>query len=279
MADLRKALWGMVPDSPGEPGKRGRVVYKSSSDIKKMREGGYLLSSILAELRDAVRPGVSTLELDTIARERVAKAGDQLSFLNYRGYPAGICASLNCEVVHGIPAEGRIVEEGDLLKLDLGVKHRGFHVDSALTVAVGKVSPEIERLMKVTEDSLWVGIRQVRAGKRLNDVCGAIQRYVESHGYSVVQNMVGHGVGKWLHEEPQVPNYVTDEMPNPLLQEGMTLAIEPMTAIGLGEIEILDDEWTVVTKDRTVSAHYEHTVAVTRSGYDILTLGPHDSGR
>lgn len=269
----------MVPDSPGEPGKKGRITYKSPADLKRMREGGYLLSSILAELRDAVRPGVSTLELDRIARERVEKAGDQLSFLNYRGYPAGICASINCEVVHGIPAESRIVEEGDLLKLDLGVRHRGFHVDSALTVAVGKVSPEIERLMKVTEDSLWEGIRQVRAGKRLNDVCGAIQRHVEGHGYSVVQNMVGHGVGKWLHEEPQVPNWVNQDAPNPLLQEGMTLAIEPMTAIGKGEIEILDDEWTVVTQDRTVSAHYEHTVAVTKSGYDILTLGPHDSGR
>jgi methionyl aminopeptidase len=279
VADVRKALWGLVPDSNGEPGKKNRITYKSQSEIKKMREGGYLLSSILAELRDAVRPGVNTLDLDNIARERVERAGDQLSFLNYRGYPAGICASINCEVVHGIPAESRIVEEGDVLKLDLGVRHKGFHVDSALTVAVGKVAPEVEKLMTVTEDSLWVGIRQVRAGKRLNDVCGSIQRYVEGHGFSVVQNMVGHGVGKHLHEEPQIPNYVTPEMPNPLLQEGMTLAIEPMTAIGQGEIEILGDSWTVVTKDRTVSAHYEHTVLVTKNGFDILTLGPHDSGR
>jgi methionyl aminopeptidase len=256
----------------------GRIVYKNARDIEKMREAGYVVSTVLAALTEAVRPGVSTLDLDKIAFEMIRKAGGHPSFLGYRKFPASICASVNEEVVHGIPSKSRVLEEGQIVKLDVGVRLKGFHADSATTVAVGKVPAETTRLLEVTRESLWKGIRAVTNRGRLHDVSRAIQEHVEKNGFSVVRDMVGHGVGKNLHEEPQIPNYVNPEHPNPQLLEGMTLAIEPMVNAGVPEIQILPDEWTVITADRKPSAHFEHTVAVSRTGYDILTLGPHDSG-
>jgi methionyl aminopeptidase len=260
----------------------GRIVYKNARDLERMREAGRVVSLVLAALRDAVAPGVSTLELDRIAREMARGYGGSPSFLGYRVgklvYPASICASINEEVVHGIPSKERVLREGDLIKLDFGIRLKGFHADSALTVPVGSVSEEATRLMKVTRASLWAGIHAITSRGALLDISRGVQSCVEREGFSVVRDMVGHGVGKHLHEPPQIPNYVAPEHPNPRLLEGMTLAIEPMVNAGVPEVEHLPDGWTVVTADRKLSAHYEHTVAITRRGYEILTLGPHDPG-
>ena len=257
----------------------GRIIYKSGRELEKMREAGLVVSTVLAALRDAVRPGVTTFDLDQLALEMIRSRGGTPSFLGYRGFPASICASLNEEVVHGIPTKNRVLRDGDIVKLDVGVRLKGFHADSALTVAVGRVSDETLRLLQVTQDALWAGIRAVTPRGYLNNVSRAVQLCVERNGFSVVRQMVGHGVGKHLHEEPQIPNYVAPQQPNPRLVEGMTLAIEPMVNAGDPEIQQLEDGWTVVTADGKLSAHFEHTVAVTRNGYDILTLGPHDPGR
>jgi len=254
----------------------GRIIYKKPREIETMREAGHILSRTLAELRQAARPGVSTQELNDLAYTRITQAGGRPSFLRYRGFPATICASLNEEVVHGIPSPERRLQEGDLFKVDLGVRLRGLHADSALTVAVGEVSSRARELMEVTHRALWRGLAAARAGNRLTDISRAIQEWVESHGFSVVRELVGHGVGRHLHEEPQVPNFVEGKQRNPRLSPGMTLAIEPMVNAGSREVETLEDDWTVVTADRQLSAHYEHTVAITREGPEVLTLGPHE---
>ncbi len=257
----------------------GRTVYKNPRDIEKMRDAGKVVSTVLAALRDASRPGVSTYELDQIALTLCRRHGASPSFLGYKGFPGSVCASLNKEVVHGIPSRERVLRDGDVVKLDFGCRLRGFHADSATTVAVGKSTEEIQRLLRVTQDALWAGIQAIRFRGRMYDISGAIQEYVEKHGFSVVREMVGHGIGSRLHEDPQIPNYIDEQHANPLLLEGMTLAIEPMVNAGGPEIVVLPDNWTVVTTDGSVSAHFEHTVAVTRSGPDVLTLGPHDPGR
>lgn len=236
-----------------------------------MAAAGRIVAEVFAELEAAIRPGVSTLELDELAYAALARRGARPSFKGYHGFPASICASINEEVVHGIPSRERILRQGDIISIDLGAYHRGFHGDSAITVAVGPVSEEAERLMRVTKEALWKGIEQARIGNRLHDISAAIQEHVERHGFSVVREMVGHGVGRQMHEEPQVPNYVALDQPNPPLREGMTLAIEPMVNAGGPDIEILPDMWTVVTRDRGLSAHYEHTVAITRRGPWVLT--------
>jgi len=258
------------------------ISYKSAKDLEKMRAAGRIVSTALAAMRDAVRPGVTTAELDELAHDIVVSRGGHPSFLGYRRdtrvYPASICASVNAEVVHGIPSQERVLQAGDLVKLDIGVRYKGFHADSAITVAVGTVSEEAERLLQVTRDSLWKGIAAIRYRGRLQDISAAVQSHVEAHGFAIVRQMVGHGVGKDLHEEPQIPNYVDNRHPNPRLEEGMTLAIEPMVNAGDYEIEVLPDRWTVVTRDRKLSAHFEHTVAISKRGADVLTLGPHDLG-
>lgn len=256
-----------------------RIVYKNARDLEKMRRAGLVVSTVLAALRDAVRPGVSTHELDALAFDMIHREGGRPSFLGYRGFPASICASLNAQVVHGIPSREVLLREGDIVKLDVGVRLQGFHADSAITVPVGAVSDQTAQLLEVTRDSLWAGIRAITFRGRLQQVSQAVQQHVERRGFSVVREMVGHGVGKHLHEGPQVPNYVARDHPNPPLLEGMTLAIEPMVNAGGPDILTLADGWTVVTRDGRASAHFEHTVAVTRAGYDILTLGPHDAGR
>jgi methionyl aminopeptidase len=249
-----------------------KLILKSERDLAVMRKAGRLVAHALEALRERVKPGVSTAELDRFAYEFLTRHGATPSFKNYHGYPASLCTSINEEVVHGIPKATRILREGDIVKLDIGARIGGFHGDSALTVPVGQVSPETQRLLDVTLEALWKGIEQVRLGNSLKDLSTAVQRHVESHGFSVVRDMVGHGIGRSLHEEPQVPNYTVPEQQNPPFREGMTLAIEPMVNAGGTEIEVMPDMWTAVTKDRSLSAHFEHTVAVTRREPMILTL-------
>jgi methionyl aminopeptidase len=249
-----------------------KLVLKSERDLLVMRKAGRLVAHALEALRERVKPGVTTADLDRFAYEFLTRHGATPSFKGYHGYPASICASINEEVVHGIPKPTRILREGDIVAIDLGARIGGFHGDSALTVPVGQVAPEVQRLLDVTLESLWKGIEQVKLGKSLQDVSRAIQQHVEANGFSVVREMVGHGIGRSLHEEPQVPNYAAPEQPNPPLREGMTLAIEPMVNQGGMDIEMMPDMWTAVTKDRSLSAHFEHTVAVSRRGPEILTL-------
>lgn len=245
------------------------IICKSPAEIEKLRRSGRLVREILEELRGQVRPGVSTLELEKYAEKRLAEAGAKPAFKGYRGFPCCLCTSVNEEIVHGIPS-GRRLKEGDIISLDLGAVLEGFYGDSALTVPVGEISGESRKLLRVTEEALEVAIGKVRLGNRLGDISAAVQEYVEKHGFSVVRDMVGHGIGRELHEEPQVPNF---GLPGhgPALKEGMVFAIEPMVNTGGYEMRILDDNWTAVTVDGTKSAHFEHMVAVTRNGPDVLT--------
>lgn len=255
----------------------GRIVYKSSRDLERMRRAGSIVSEVLAALRDAVRPGISTTDLDRLARGIMSRRGGKPSFLGYRRFPAAICASLNDEVVHGIPSPKRLLTEGDVVKLDVGVIWQGMHADSAISVPVGEVSEAACRLLEVTREALWAGIRAVTRTGHVQDISRAVQQCVEARGMALVRDMFGHGVGKSLHEYPPVPNYLNEKLPNPALLPGMTLAVEPMVNLGGGEVEILRDRWTVRTRDRSLSAHFEHTLAVTQNGFEVLTLGPHDS--
>ena len=235
-----------------------------------MRRAGRLVAETLDKLRSSVKAGMSTADLDRIAYEHITKHGGVPSFKGYHGFPASICTSVNDEVVHGIPSKRRVVEEGDIISIDCGAIIEGWHGDAAVTVPVGHTSGDMERLLKVTEESLHEGIAQVLPGKRLGDVSAAIQRYAEDHGYSVVREYVGHGIGRDMHEEPQVPNWGTPGK-GMLLKRGMALALEPMVNAGNAEVRVLKDDWTVVTKDGKWSAHFEHTVALTDNGPEILT--------
>ena len=262
--------------------RQPRITYKSSQEIAKIRAAGKVVSIVLAALRDAVAPGVDTLKLDHLAFQIISDHGGTPSFMHHRAgeriYYHSICASLNDEVVHGIPREDRKLREGDLISLDVGVKLNGFHGDSAITVPVGEVSAEATRLLEVTKESLWQGIRAVRWKGHVADISAAIQRYVESDGYSLVRELAGHGIGRQLWEPPSVFNYVDSDHDNPPLLEGMTIAIEPMVNVGKPEVINLADGWTVSTADGSLSAHFEHTLAITRGGCEVLTLGPHDPG-
>ncbi len=251
------------------------IIQKTSQELAIMRRSGEILSETLAAMRDAVAPGVSTYDLDQLGLRMVRERGGAPSFLGYKGYPASACISLNAEVVHGIPTRERVLRAGDLVKIDFGCRYKGYHADSALTVPVGEIAPEKQRLLDVTREALWRGIKAARYRGHLQEISQAIQTYVESNGFSVVREMVGHGIGSRLHEDPQVPNYVDPVHPNPVLLEGMTIAIEPMVNLGGPEIRSLADGWTVVAADGLASAHFEHTIAITRGGVEILTLGPH----
>jgi len=230
------------------------------------------VAAALTELAGSVVPGETTLDLDRLAEAVIRGHGAIPSFKGYKGYPNATCIAVNEEVVHGIPGP-RALEEGDIVGIDLGAILDGYHADSAITVPVGKASPEAQRLLKVTREALFVGIRMAVDGNHLTDVSHTIQRYVESHQFSVVRELVGHGIGRAMHEEPQVPNFGKPGR-GPRLEAGMTLAIEPMVNAGGYEVETLRDGWTIVTKDRSLSAHFEHTVAVMENGPDILTLRP-----
>jgi methionyl aminopeptidase len=244
-------------------------VLKSWSELQKMHEACRIVVDTLEALAQAAMPGVTTRELDRLARERIEKAGARPAFLGYRGYPATLCISINEEVVHGIPGS-RKLREGDLASLDLGCVVGGFYGDSARTVAVGRISDEAARLMRVTEESLHAGIAMCRPGKRVGDIGHAVQQHAESHGYTVVRQYVGHGIGTRLHEEPQVPNYGPPGRRERLVA-GMTLAIEPMVNVGGPEVRELEDGWTAVTLDGSLSAHFELSVAVTDEGPWILS--------
>lgn len=247
------------------------IVYKSATEIEKIRASSRLVAETLQRLAEAIRPGLTTLELDRLAETWVTKRGAVPAFKGYRGYPASICVSINEEVVHGIPSADRRLEEGDIVSLDFGVLKDGYYGDAAVTLPVGEVSEEARKLLRVTRESLYKGIAQAREGARLGDISHAIQSHAEGARYSVVRAFVGHGIGAQLHEAPQVPNFGPPGQ-GPLLKAGMVLAIEPMVNVGTHDVEVLPDQWTVVTADRSLSAHFEHTVVITQDGPEILTL-------
>jgi methionyl aminopeptidase len=253
------------------------IVCRSQSEIEKLRRVNQLVGRILAELRRTVAPGVTTHDIDALAERRVREAGAEPAFKGYHGYPATVCASVNEQVVHGIPSSRALVE-GDILSIDMGAKLDGFYGDCAVTVPVGSISAEAASLLKVTEEALFRGIAAVKPGARVSDIGAAVQRHVEAQGYSVVREFVGHGIGTALHEEPQVANYGPGGT-GPRLSEGMVIAIEPMVNAGKAAVKVLSDGWTAVTVDRSLSAHFEHTVVVTREGTEILTLLTDDIAR
>lgn len=246
------------------------IILKSPGEIEKIRKACLIVSDVLEGLRARIRPGVNTQALDEYAEKVIQQAGGRPAFKGYRGYPASLCASVNHCVVHGIPSPGVVLREGDIISLDLGVILDGFYGDAAVTVPVGSVSPEALRLIKVTEEALALGIEAARPGNRLYDISAAIQLHVESHGYSVVRDFVGHGIGRSLHEDPQVPNF-GEAGKGPRIKPGMVLAIEPMVNAGGSATMILEDRWSAVTADGSLSAHFEHTVAVMPDGPWILT--------
>jgi methionyl aminopeptidase len=246
------------------------IVCKSASEIERMRAANMLVADVLHELETLVAPGVTTADLDGAAEKLVRAAGAEPAFKGYRGYPATLCASINEEVVHGIPSKKRALGDGDIVSLDMGVKLNGFYGDSAVTVPVGRVSDGVLKLLKVTQEALELAIAQVRVGGRVSDIGHAVQRHVEANGFSVVREFVGHGIGSSLHEDPQIANY-GEPGRGPRLAEGMVLAIEPTVNMGRSAVKVLADGWTAVTRDGSLSAHFEHTVAVTRDGPLVLT--------
>jgi methionyl aminopeptidase len=243
------------------------VIIKSDEEIGTMRECGKVLAAILDKLRAEIRPGIKTAQLDMIMAEETEKREVIPSFKNYRGFPANLCVSVNDEIVHGIPGE-RILQEGDIVSLDAGVKLNGFHTDAAITLGVGRITKEAQDLIAVTEDSLKSGIAQAINGARVGDISYAIQYYVEAKGFSVVREYTGHGVGRDLHEEPPIPNFVAGK--GPMLRKGMTLAIEPMVNVGDWHTKLAANQWTVLTADGSLSAHFEHTIAITYNEAEVL---------
>jgi methionyl aminopeptidase len=246
------------------------IICKSPGEIEKLRSSGRMVRQLLGEIREQVHPGVTTLDLEKFVVKRLKELGARPAFKGYRGYPCCLCASINDEVIHGIPSDRRKLKEGDILSLDMGVVLDGYVGDSALTVPVGAIDESAQRLLNVTEDALELAIDKVRLGNRLGDISASVQEYAEKNGFSVVREFVGHGIGKALHEEPQIPNF-GQAGHGPLLKEGMVFAIEPMVNAGGAAVRVLDDNWTAVTVDGGLSAHFEHMVAVTRNGPDILT--------
>jgi methionyl aminopeptidase len=246
------------------------IVCRSSAELERMRTAGRLVGEVLTELAAHVAPGVTTADLDALAEKRIARAGATPAFKGYHGYPATICASINEEVIHGIPSGRRVLNEGDVISIDVGASLDGYFGDSAITVAVGHVSEEAATLLRVTDEALYKAIECVRPGGRISDIGHAVQQHVEAYGFSVVREFVGHGIGQRMHEEPQVPNY-GEPGRGPRLAEGMVIAIEPMVNAGRPGVKVLADGWTAVTRDGGLSAHFEHTVAVTADGPWILT--------
>jgi len=250
------------------------IIYKSNAELEVMRQGSRIVAQVLSELEPLVRPGLRTRDLDLYAEKRTRELGAVPAFKGYRGYPASVCVSVNEEIIHGIPS-GRLLQEGDIVSLDFGVLYEGFYGDATVTVPVGRTSDEAVRLIESAKKAFFKGFEQVREGNRLSDISAAVQRSVEGDGFSVIRQFVGHGIGRALHEEPQVPNFGAPGR-GPKLKPGMTLAIEPMIALGSYEVEVLEDGWTAVTRDRSLSAHYEHTVALTEDGPEILSARARD---
>ncbi len=254
--------------------KRRRVLrkihLKAQWELERMRVANRIVGEVLQELKESVAPGMTTKDLDDLAVRGIEKRGAKPAFLGYAGYPASLCVSINYEVVHGIPSASRLLAEGDLVSLDLGAIYQDYYGDAALSVAVGKASSKVFDLIKVTEGALYEGISQARVGNRLQDISFAVQHFAESRGYSVVRKFVGHGIGRNLHEPPEVPNYGKPGQ-GPLLKAGMCIAIEPMVNEGGSDVQVLSDGWTAVTVDRSLSAHFEHTIAITKEGAEILS--------
>ncbi len=247
-----------------------KLELKSQSEIEKMRIASKAIAEILEELKSFVKPGITTLDIDNFVAKKIRSFNMKPAFLGYGGFPASACVSVNDELVHGIPNDSRVLSSGDIVSVDVGTIYDGYYGDAAYTYSVGKVSDEAKKLLQVTEDSLYVGIEQVKPGNRLGDVSYAVQKYVESFGYSVVKDYCGHGIGRNLHEEPSVPNFGKNGT-GVKLEKGLVIAIEPMVNVGRHYVDVLSNDWTVVTRDGSLCAHFEHTVAVTESGYEILT--------
>lgn len=247
------------------------ITIKSAREIELMRESCRLLEEVHNELGRVIKPGISTYEIDKIGEQLIRERGGIPNFLNYNGYPASICVSVNEEVVHGIPKKSRILHEGDIVSLDAGLIYKGYHSDAARTYAVGKIDPKLQKLIDVTKQAFFEGIKMAREGNHLFDISNAIDDYVTSFGYGIVQDLVGHGIGTALHEDPQIPNF-RQHRRGPKLKAGMTLAIEPMVNLGRSDVEWLDDDWTVVAEDGLPSAHYENTILITDGDPEILTL-------
>ena len=253
---------------------RGGITIKSSQELVLMREAGRVVAATVSRLLAVLQPGMKTRELDAIADKEIKRLGARPSFKGYRGFPATICVSLNSEIVHGIPGD-RVIQDGDVVSLDVGAIVDGYHSDSAVTAAVGQVTPEVGRLIETAKQSLEQGIRQARPGNRVGDISAAVQNFAEPRGYGVVKEYVGHGIGRALHEEPSIPNF-GQAGKGPLLRPGMVIAIEPMLNLGTWQTRVLKDDWTVVTADGSISAHFEHTVAITKDGPEVLTIRDED---
>ncbi len=266
-----QAAQGQITATGPRIQKRRGVEIKSAREVKIMRQASRIVATVLREVMGMVEPGQTTGDLDAFAERRIREMGATPSFKGYHGFPASICASINNEVVHGIPNAKRVIHRGDLLKVDTGAYFEGYHGDSCITVCVGEASKEAQTLSRVARESLMAGIGQVKAGNTLLDIAGAVEDHVKANGFSVVEDYTGHGVGRNLHEEPSVFNFRTDELPNVTLRPGMTLAIEPILNAGSKACRTLRDRWTVVTGDGALSAQWEHTVLVTSDGCEILT--------
>ena len=266
-----QAAQGQVTATGPRIQKRRGVEIKSAREVKIMRQASKIVATVLREVMGMVEPGQTTGDLDAFAERRIREMGATPSFKGYHGFPASICASINNEVVHGIPNAKRVIHRGDLLKVDTGAYFEGYHGDSCITVCVGEASKEAQTLSRVARESLMAGIGQVKAGNTLLDIAGAVEDHVKANGFSVVEDYTGHGVGRNLHEEPSVFNFRTDELPNVTLRPGMTLAIEPILNAGSKACRTLRDRWTVVTRDGALSAQWEHTGLVTSDGCEILT--------
>lgn len=246
------------------------IYYKSRREIELMRNAGLILAATRLELERHLKPGISTYELDQIAEKFILSQDATPSFKGYGGFPGSICTSVNEEVIHGIPTKKRILKNGDVISIDLGVYYKGYHADSAWTYPIGEVSEDILKLLKVSEESLYAGLEMARPGNRVSDISHAIESFIKPYGYGIVEEFTGHGIGKNLHEDPHVPNYGSPGQ-GELLSEGMTICIEPMVNLGTKSVKILSDEWTVVTIDKKPSAHFEHMIVITKDGYEILT--------
>lgn len=247
------------------------ILIKSQREIELMREAGRILDLTRQLLEQQIKPGVSTLQLDALAEEHIRSLGAIPSFKGYHGFPGSICTSINEVVVHGIPSMKHILKEGDIITLDFGVNYKGYHADSATTYPVGQVSPEIKQLLEVTEKSLYIGLEQAKPGNYISDISYAIESFVKPFGYGIVEEFTGHGIGRDLHEEPYVPNFGKPKQ-GPVMKPGMTFCVEPMINLGTKRVKILSDNWTTVTSDRKPSAHFEHMIVITETGYEILTI-------
>ncbi len=247
------------------------IQIKSQREIELMREAGRILDLTRKMLEEHIKPGISTLQLDQLAESFIINLGATPSFKGYHGFPGSICTSINEVVVHGIPSNKHILKEGDIITLDFGVNYKGYHADSATTYPVGKVTPEIQKLLEVTEKSLYVGLEQAKPGNQVSDISHAIETYVKPFGYGIVEEFTGHGIGRSLHEDPYVPNFGKPHQ-GPVLKPGMTFCVEPMVNLGTKRVKILSDNWTTVTTDRKPSAHFEHMIVITETGYEILTI-------